>query len=62
MMHLLLLIRYRTWYFSTILVGTFMEIVSYIFRLLSSQQDPYSVIWFVVQVRDPSWLEPLLSN
>ncbi|KAI4764834.1 RTA1 like protein [Aureobasidium sp. EXF-3400] len=49
MMHLWLLVRYRTWYFSTILVGTFMEIVGYIFRLLSSQQDPYSVIWFVVQ-------------
>ena len=26
-----------------------MEIIGYIFRLLSSQQDPYSVIWFVVQ-------------
>lgn len=26
-----------------------MEIVGYIFRILSSQQDPYSVPWFVVQ-------------
>lgn len=31
------------------LVGTTMEIVGYIFRILSSQQDPYSVPWFVVQ-------------
>jgi hypothetical protein len=28
-----------------------MEIVGYAFRILSSQQNPYSVIWFVVQVR-----------
>ena len=26
-----------------------MEVVGYIFRILSSQQDPYSVPWFVVQ-------------
>ena len=26
-----------------------MEIVGYVFRILSSQQDPYSVPWFVVQ-------------
>lgn len=26
-----------------------MEVVGYIFRLLSSQQDPYSIPWFVVQ-------------
>lgn len=49
-LHLWLLIRYRTWYFSTVLIGTFMEVVGYIFRLLSSQQDPYSIPWFVVQV------------
>ncbi|KAK4499317.1 hypothetical protein PRZ48_009830 [Zasmidium cellare] len=47
--HLYLLIRYRTWYFTPMLVGTLMEIAGYIFRLLSSQQDPYSVPWFVVQ-------------
>jgi hypothetical protein len=48
--HLLLLLRHRTWYFSTVVVGTAMEIVGYAFRILSSQQNPYSVIWFVVQV------------
>jgi hypothetical protein len=48
--HLSLLLRHRTWYFSTVVVGTAMEIVGYSFRILSSQQNPYSVIWFVVQV------------
>lgn len=47
--HTYLLFRHRTWYFSTIVVGTAMEIVGYVFRILSSQQDPYSVPWFVVQ-------------
>ena len=47
--HLYRLILHRTWYFSTIIVGTLMEIVGYVFRILSSQQDPYSVPWFVVQ-------------
>jgi hypothetical protein len=49
--HLFLLLRHRTWYFSTVVVGTVMEIVGYAFRILSSQQNPYSVPWFVVQVR-----------
>lgn len=47
--HLYLLVRHRTWYFSTVVVGTLMEVVGYGFRILSSQQDPYSVPWFVVQ-------------
>jgi hypothetical protein len=47
--HFYLLLRHRTWYFSTVLIGTLMEIVGYVFRILSSQQDPYSVPWFVVQ-------------
>ncbi|EGP87264.1 uncharacterized protein MYCGRDRAFT_42167 [Zymoseptoria tritici IPO323] len=47
--HAYLLFRHRTWYFTPILVGTIMEIVGYVFRILSSQQDPYSVPWFVVQ-------------
>ena len=48
--HLFLLLRHRTWYFSTVVVGTAMEIVGYAFRILSSQQNPYSVPWFVAQV------------
>jgi len=50
-LNLWLLLRFRTWYFSTVLVGTLMEVIGYAFRLLSSQQDPYSIPWFVVQVR-----------
>lgn len=34
-----------------------MEIVGYAFRILSSQQNPYSVIWFVVQVWPSIFLE-----
>ena len=47
--HAYLLFRHRTWYFSTVFIGTIMEIVGYIFRILSSQDNPYSVPWFVVQ-------------
>jgi len=47
--HIWLLLRFRNWYFSTMVVGTFMEVVGYIFRILSSKQDPYSVPWFVIQ-------------
>ncbi|TKA70048.1 hypothetical protein B0A55_07905 [Friedmanniomyces simplex] len=48
-LHLWLIVRHRTWYFIPLLVGTVLEVVGYIFRLLSSQQDPYSIPWFVVQ-------------
>ena len=47
--HSYCLFRYRTWYFSIIAVGTLMEVVGYILRLLSSVKDPYSVPFFVVQ-------------
>ena len=49
LLHLVQLIRYRTWYFAIIIVGAAMEVVGYIFRALSSRIDPYSVIYFVVQ-------------
>lgn len=49
--HMFLLLRHRTWYFSTVVVGTVMEIIGYAFRILSSQDNPYSVAWFVAQVR-----------
>lgn len=42
--------RHRIWYFSTVLVATFMEILGYIFRTLSSRKDPYAVSYFVAQV------------
>lgn len=47
--HLWLLIKYRTWYFTPIVVGLVMELVGYISRTLSSQKNPYSVIYFVIQ-------------
>lgn len=47
--HLAQMLRYRTWYFSIIIVGAAMEVVGYIFRACSSQIDPYSIIYFVVQ-------------
>ncbi|KAF2234026.1 RTA1-domain-containing protein [Viridothelium virens] len=48
-MHLRLLFRYQTWYFSTMIVGTVMEIIGYIFRILASKINPYSVSYFVGQ-------------
>src|SRR5947209_7243625 len=43
------LYQYRTWYFLPVMLGIAMEVVGYAFRLLSSQKDPYSVIYFVIQ-------------
>jgi hypothetical protein len=48
-LHLWLLLRYRTWYFCTVLIGTTMEVVGYIFRILASRINPYSVAYFVGQ-------------
>jgi RTA1 like protein len=48
-LHLYLLFRHRTWYFSTVVVGTVMEIIGYIFRILASKINPYAVSYFVAQ-------------
>ncbi|KAF2424947.1 RTA1 like protein [Tothia fuscella] len=48
-LHAFQLFRYRTWWFTPVLVGTVMEIVGYVFRILSAKIDPYHVIYFVVQ-------------
>lgn len=48
-----MLSRYRTWYFIPIAVGTAMEIIGYIFRILSNVKDPYAVAYFVAQVDIP---------
>ena len=42
-------LRYSTWFFSTVLVGTLMEIVGYVFRILASKLNPYAVSYFVGQ-------------
>lgn len=47
--HVFSLFRYKTWYFSLLCFGTFMEIIGYVMRMLSSKSDPYSVPYFVVQ-------------
>lgn len=48
-LHIWLLLRYRTWYFSIVVVGTLMEIIGYVFRILAARRNPYSVAYFVAQ-------------
>jgi hypothetical protein len=47
--HVFLVFKHKTWYFSLLCFGTFMEIIGYVMRILSSKSDPYSVPYFVVQ-------------
>lgn len=47
--HLFQVIRYRVWNFAPLTLACLLETTGYIFRTLSSQNDPYSIIWFVVQ-------------
>ncbi|WPH02303.1 Hypothetical protein R9X50_00516500 [Acrodontium crateriforme] len=47
--HIYRAVKHKTWYFTPVAIGILMEIVGYAFRLLSSQQDPYNVTWFVCQ-------------
>lgn len=47
--HLLQLGLYKVWFFVPLTLACFLETVGYIFRSLSSKNDPYHVIWFVVQ-------------
>ena len=47
--HGFLLFKKRTWYFTPFLVGTVMEVIGNIMRILSSKVDPYRVTFFVVQ-------------
>ena len=48
--HVFLLSKYRTWYFIPVAIGTVMEIIGYIFRILSNVDNPYAVAYFVAQV------------
>jgi RTA1 like protein len=48
-LHAYLLFRHRTWYFSTVLIGTVMEIIGYVFRILAAKINPYAVSYFVAQ-------------
>ncbi|RVX72655.1 hypothetical protein B0A52_04053 [Exophiala mesophila] len=47
--HIFLLVRHRTWYFSSTIIGLVMEVIGYVFRLLASQKNPYAVSYFVAQ-------------
>jgi hypothetical protein len=48
-LHSWLLSKYRTWYFVPLAIGLLLELVGYISRTLSSQKNPYAVIYFVIQ-------------
>ena len=48
-MHAYQIIRYRTLYLCTIPIALILEVLGYVFRSLSARQDPYSLIWFVLQ-------------
>lgn len=41
--------RYRTWWFVTITIGLVFEVAGYVARDLSAKQDPYHLIYFIVQ-------------
>ncbi|KAJ4990995.1 Sphingoid long-chain base transporter RSB1-like protein 7 [Stagonosporopsis vannaccii] len=43
------LFKYRTWYFSTMMVGIVFELIGYISRTLSAKRNPYKVSYFVIQ-------------
>lgn len=47
--HLLQVIRHRAWTFLLVTFACLLETIGYAFRTLSSRNDPYNVIWFVVQ-------------
>ncbi|KAI9817104.1 MAG: hypothetical protein M1827_001216 [Pycnora praestabilis] len=49
LLHSYQLRKYRTWYFAPLTIGTTLEVIGYLFRILSNKLDPYSVIYFVVQ-------------
>ncbi|KAH8820706.1 RTA1 like protein [Xylogone sp. PMI_703] len=39
---------YRSWHFLPLTIACLMEVVGYVFRTLSSRDDPYNIIYFVV--------------
>ncbi|KAH9880774.1 hypothetical protein IAQ61_001068 [Plenodomus lingam] len=43
------LLKYRSWYFSTMMIGIGFEIVGYTFRILSARVNPYKLNYFVIQ-------------
>jgi hypothetical protein len=47
--HTIQLLRYKSYYFITVPIGLVLEVLGYTFRCFSADQDPYSIIWFVLQ-------------
>jgi hypothetical protein len=48
-LHVFQMLRYKAWSFAPLTFACVLEVLGYVFRTLSSQQDPYSIIWFVLQ-------------
>ncbi|RSL42882.1 hypothetical protein CEP54_015319 [Fusarium duplospermum] len=46
--HLVQTIRFRSWYFVTFPIGLLFEIVGYIARSLSAKDDPYHLLYFIL--------------
>lgn len=42
-------LRYKAWFFTPLTLACLLEAVGYIFRSLSSKDNPYNIIWFVIQ-------------
>lgn len=49
LIHTVQLLRYKVYYFTPLALACLLETFGYIFRCLSSKNDPYNIIWFVVQ-------------
>lgn len=47
--HIVQLVRHRSWYFTTFAVGLLFEIVGYIARTMSAKVNPYNLIYFILQ-------------
>jgi hypothetical protein len=47
--HIFQLFRHRSWYFTTFSVGLAFEIVGYVARTLSAKNNPYNLIYFIIQ-------------
>ncbi|GKT41099.1 sphingoid long-chain base transporter RSB1 [Colletotrichum spaethianum] len=48
LVHTWQVVRYRSWYFITVPIGLFFEIVGYVARSLSAKANPYNLIYFIL--------------
>lgn len=46
--HLVQTVRHRSWWFITFPIGLLFEVVGYIARCLSAKQDPYHLLYFIL--------------